>query len=70
MTCTHKRLTSAALDQTMGVVCLDCGLILAYCWDTDHVPEALWNQAAQNDPNRTPCELSRENVCAICQEPF
>lgn len=66
--CAHKRLRSEVLDQTLGVVCTDCNLVLGYCWAGKHLPEELWNRACQNDLEATPTAQSRPDVCAICEQ--
>ena len=68
--CPHEHLASEVLDQTGGVACNDCNTILAYCWDDHHVPESLWNRLAAQDTQAIACEQSREDVCAICEEPI
>jgi hypothetical protein len=40
-TCKHGRVAPDAMDQTIGVYCLDCDLVLAYCWMDNHIPESL-----------------------------
>lgn len=66
--CAHKRLRSEVLDQTLGVICTDCNLVLGYCWAGTHLPEELWNRACQNDLEATPTAQSRPDVCAICEQ--
>ncbi len=67
-TCAHARLKTDILDQTLGVLCADCGTVLAYCWGDTHVPESMWNRAADQDPNARRCDQSRDDVCGVCQE--
>lgn len=69
MTYPHDRVKPEVCDQTLGVACLDCNELLAWCWSDKHLPESLWNRACQNDPEAVPCEQSRDGVCAICGEP-
>jgi hypothetical protein len=66
--CQHARVVSEVCDQTLGVLCLDCGTILAVCWGDDHIPESLWNRACENDKEANPCEQSRDDHCALCGE--
>ncbi len=68
-TCVHPKVRPAVIDQTLGVECVDCGEMLAVCWD-DHVPESLWNRACANDPNAKPCGQGRDDHCGICGERF
>jgi hypothetical protein len=68
--CPHARLRIEGMDQTLGLVCEDCGECMAYCWMDDHIPESLWNRACTNYPGGNPCEQSRDNVCALCEEPI
>lgn len=64
--CKHPHLKVGACDQTLGVECKECGGLLAWCWMDEHIPEALWNRAEGG----IPCERSREDYCAICEEPI
>jgi hypothetical protein len=66
--CKHERLTVDVCDQTLAVVCIDCDHQLAVCWMDEHIPESLWNRACANDCTSRPCEQSRDDVCAICEE--
>ena len=66
--CLHVRLTSEVCDQTLGVACLDCKALLAWCWQDNHIPESLWNRAAAGDEELVPCEMDRDDHCALCGE--
>ncbi len=69
MTCEHARVAPEVCDQTLGVKCLVCNALLAWCWQDDHVPESLWNRACENEPGEAiPCPDNRDNVCALCSE--
>ena len=68
--CPHEHLEFLVLDQTGGVGCKDCMLILAHCWMDNHIPESLWNRLAAQDPEANASEQSRDDVCAICEEPI
>ena len=68
--CIHDNLRVEILDQSMGVVCADCGTVLAYCWDDEHISEQLWNQACADDPEEVSCDENRPNYCALCGEKF
>ena len=65
-TCEHPRVAPEGMDQTLGVICLDCDMVLAYCWMDEHIPESLWNRACLSDDSAVPRKLSRENVCSLC----
>lgn len=67
--CTHHKVKPAVIDQTLGVECVECGWLLAACWD-DHVPESLWNRACKNDSDAKPCDKNRDDYCAICCQQF
>lgn len=64
--CPHDRIRIEAMDQTLGLVCLGCDLVV-YCWMDEHVPERLWNRACEDDPGGNPCKQDRDNVCALCE---
>ena len=66
--CTHDQVSPAFCDQTLGVACRACGALLGVCWAERHVSEALWNRACLNDDEANPCEQSRDDVCAICEQ--
>jgi hypothetical protein len=66
--CIHARVAPEPCDQTLGVLCLDCDTIVAVCWMDEHIPESLWNRACENDTGGNPCEQSRDDVCAICEQ--
>jgi hypothetical protein len=66
--CQHARVRPEVCDQTLGVGCLDCKELLAWCWSEKHVPESLWNRACANDAEAVPCEQSRDDRCAVCGE--
>lgn len=66
--CQHTRVVSEVCDQTLGVVCLECCVLLTYCWMSDHIPESLWNRACESDNEAVPCEQNRDDHCAICGE--
>lgn len=68
MTCEHIQFRPEVCDQTLGVVCLDCKSVIAFCWGEDHASENLWNKACDNDISAIPCEQDRDSVCAICGE--
>ena len=68
--CTHVRLGPDTVDQTLGVVCLDCDTLLAWCWMERHIPESLWNRVCVLDADCRPCEQNRDDVCAVCEEPI
>jgi hypothetical protein len=68
VSCEHKLLAPEVVDQTLGVKCLDCDVLVAVCWDDDqHIPETLWNRACANDPNFIRTEHDRPDVCALCE---
>ena len=50
--CEHKRITPAVLDQTIGVVCVDCGHVVAVEWMEDTIPVQLWNEAVRQTKER------------------
>lgn len=64
--CGHERLKPEVMDQTLGVVCMDCGAALHWCWAERCLPESAWNRACLNDPDARPTEQSRDDHCAIC----
>lgn len=64
--CTHTNIAPEVCDQTLGVVCKDCGSLLGACWGEKHVSEALWNRACKSDPECKPCEQNRDDVCFLC----
>jgi hypothetical protein len=67
---TSHRIIPEICDQTLGVVCLDCNILVAVCWDGDHIPESLWNRVcARYVPagDLVPCLQNRDDVCAICE---
>ena len=64
--CPHARLKPEAVDQTLGVVCLDCDALLHWCWMDNHIPETVWNRACKNEPEAKPCAQNRADRCAIC----
>lgn len=66
--CPHDRTAPEAVDQTLGVVCLDCDGLLHWCWMDNHIPEFAWNRACKNDAEARPCEQNREDHCAVCKE--
>lgn len=68
MKCAHANVAPEVCDQTLGVICLDCNKLLAYCWAENHVPESLWNRACKNDPECVPCVNDRYDVCSLCAE--
>ena len=68
MECPHKNIVAEACDQTLGVACNDCNLLLAVCWQDQHIPETLWNRVCDADPDCARCEQNRENFCALCEE--
>ena len=68
--CPHEHLQFEVCDQTGGVGCNDCNTLLAYCWADNHIPESLWNRMCAQDPEARPCEQSRDDVCALCDEPI
>lgn len=68
MKCEHVRVAPEHVDQTLGVVCLDCNTILCACWMDEHIPESIWNRACQFDSDTNPCEQNRDDYCAICEE--
>jgi hypothetical protein len=67
--CQHEHVEPQVCDQTLGVMCSDCGELLAVCWADDHIAEDLWNAAAI-PPDAIPCKQNRADVCAICGEAF
>lgn len=70
-TCPHENVVPEAVDQTLGVACNDCNVLLGACWMDGHVSEALWNKACANRPDEgTPCEQSRTFICFLCGEPI
>ena len=68
MKCEHVRVSPEHVDQTLGVVCLDCNTILCACWMDDHIPESLWNRACKSNADAKPCDQNRNDYCAICEE--
>lgn len=70
MSCKHERLITEVCDQTLGVGCLDCMRLLAFCWQDEHIPESLWNRACETDKEAVPCEQNRDDHCALCKEPI
>lgn len=66
--CDHGAVETIALDQTVGIRCLECGKHVAVCWYDEHIPQTLWNKACLNDPGAIPCEDPKENFCALCDE--
>lgn len=68
MSCQHEHLAIEGCDQTIGVACTDCLVLLAWCWMDHHVPESLWNRLCEQDSSAIRCEQSRDDVCALCQE--
>lgn len=79
MSCMHLQLEPGVYDQTLGVRCFDCGLLLAYCWMDNHVAEDVWNQACRQTRERgdadaedwKPCaDVRQVRHCAICEETF
>lgn len=66
--CAHSSVMPQVCDQTLGVYCLECQSVVAWCWSDEHVPEPLWNRACLNDPEAVPCDESRDDHCAICKE--
>lgn len=66
--CRHARVTPEVCDQTIGVACLECGELLAWCWSEHHIPESLWNRACVNDDEAVPCDQNRDDHCALCGE--
>lgn len=70
MSCEHKNVIPEVCDQTLGVACLDCKELLAWCWADRHIPESLWNRSCANDRGAHPCEQNRNDHCAICEEPI
>lgn len=68
--CKHEHVAPEVCDQALGVKCLDCNALLAWCWAENHVPEPLWNRACENDSDAVPCEQNREDHCALCNEPI
>jgi hypothetical protein len=68
--CDHVHVVECVCDQTLGVACVDCNTLLAWCWSEDHVPESLWNRAVKADINAKVCEHNRDDVCAICGSTF
>lgn len=68
--CPHVNLECEVLDQTLGVFCKDCAESLGHCWMDSHIAESVWNRLASQDSDCVPCELSRDDYCAICKEQF
>lgn len=68
--CEHVRVTSRVCDQTLGVSCIECHALLAFCWMDDHIPESLWNRACESDDEAKPCEQNRDDHCALCGAPM
>lgn len=68
--CKHRRVKPVPCDQTLGIQCLACRELLAYCWGDEHLSEELWNRACLEDPNGVRCESNRDDVCGICGEPM
>lgn len=64
--CSHKNSVPEVMDQTLGVACNDCNLVLGYCWGKKHVSESVYNRACMNDLDFIPCAKSRDNFCAVC----
>lgn len=67
--CEHRNVVPRVLDQTAGVECLDCGVVLAYCWKNHHVPRELWNRACDNQASGDgwlKCDPI-PNACALCE---
>lgn len=64
--CAHVHVVARVCDQTLGVACIDCKTLLAWCWAENHVPESLWNRVAATDPDSNACDHDRDDVCAIC----
>ena len=72
--CPHDNLVPEPCDQTLGVACNDCNLVLGVCWMDHHVSESIWNRAVANVQARgveefadcKPCAESREDVCFLC----
>lgn len=65
--CAHEYIPDA-MDQTLGVSCRKCGLIVGYCWRDQHLAESVWNLACKNDPAGVPCEQDRNDHCFLCGE--
>ncbi len=70
MTCEHVRLKPEVCDQTLGVICLDCKALLGCCWADEHVSEAVWNRACENDDEAVPCKQNRDDHCFLCGDSF
>lgn len=68
--CGHLRLKPEVVDQTLGVLCQDCGELLGVCWQEEHVSEELWNRACRSDGMAIPCNENRSHVCALCASVF
>ncbi len=69
--CPHARVVAEVVDQTLGVMCADCGESLGVCWQDEHCSEANWNRAAAQDPeNCKPCEQNRDDFCFLCGTQF
>lgn len=66
--CEHSNVGARPCDQTLAVFCKICNAHIAACWMEEHIPESLWNRACKNTSGYNPCELDRDNVCAICGE--
>lgn len=66
--CSHINLTTTICDQTLGISCIDCNQLLAWCWNEHHIPESMWNRACQNDPEAVSRETNRDDYCALCCE--
>ena len=70
MDCKHESVKPTVVDQTLGVMCLRCDMLLAWCWMERHMSERLWNKACENDAGAKRCENDREDVCALCGDKF
>lgn len=68
--CAHPQTYPDIVDQTVGVICRDCGELVAVCWYDEHIPEDVWNRACLSDNDGHPRPTNRSNVCAICEEPI
>jgi len=67
--CAHDHVRPEICDQTLGVVCTDCNVLVAFCWSDDHIPESLWNRVCTQRPDEgNPCEQNRDDHCALCGE--
>lgn len=73
--CEHKKMLPAVFDQTLGIICYDCGYELFWCWEDNHVPESVWNETCKQVFERNdedwldvvPCEYNRPDTC-LCGE--